>query len=234
MPDTIKHKTERIVIISGSTSGLGKEIALGLAKRGWTVAGFGQTKSKVKALADELGENHYIFQANVSCDESIASAAKRIINQFGSPDLLINNAAIMNNPAPLWQVSAKEFDEMSAVNINGVANMIRNFVPSMIRSRRGIIVNLSSGWGRSTSPDVAPYCTTKWAIEGMSSALAQELPNGIACVALNPGIINTEMLRKCWAEGAAAYQSPEEWAKVAIPLIERINSNDNGKQMTVT
>ena len=68
----------------------------------------------------------------------------------------------------------------------------------------------------------------------MSSALAQELPNGIACVALNPGIINTEMLRKCWAEGAAAYQSPEEWAKVAIPLIERINSNDNGKQMTVT
>ncbi|NCG28800.1 MAG: SDR family NAD(P)-dependent oxidoreductase [Verrucomicrobiales bacterium] len=55
MPDTIKHKTERIVIISGSTSGLGKEIALGLAKRGWTVAGFGQTKSKVKALADELG-----------------------------------------------------------------------------------------------------------------------------------------------------------------------------------
>ena len=234
MPDTIKHKTERIVIISGSTSGLGKEIALGLAKRGWTVAGFGQTKSKVKALADELGENHYILQANVSCDESIASAAKRIINQFGSPDLLINNAAIMNNPAPLWQVSAKEFDEMSAVNINGVANMIRHFVPSMIRSRRGIIVNLSSGWGRSTSPDVAPYCTTKWAIEGMSSALAQELPNGIACVALNPGIINTEMLRKCWAEGAAAYQSPEEWAKVAIPLIERINSNDNGKQMTVT
>jgi NAD(P)-dependent dehydrogenase (short-subunit alcohol dehydrogenase family) len=234
MPDTIKHKTERIVIISGSTSGLGKEIALGLAKRGWTVAGFGQTKSKVKALADELGENHYIFQANVSCDESIASAAKRIINQFGSPDLLINNAAIMNNPAPLWQVSAKEFDEMSAVNINGVANMIRHFVPSMIRSRRGIIVNLSSGWGRSTSPDVAPYCATKWAIEGMSSALAQELPNGIACVALNPGIINTEMLRKCWAEGAAAYQSPEEWAKVAIPLIERINSNDNGKQMTVT
>ncbi|MDB4720999.1 SDR family oxidoreductase, partial [Verrucomicrobiales bacterium] len=172
--------------------------------------------------------------ANVSCDESIASAAKRIINQFGSPDLLINNAAIMNNPAPLWQVSAKEFDEMSAVNINGVANMIRHFVPSMIRSRRGIIVNLSSGWGRSTSPDVAPYCATKWAIEGMSSALAQELPNGIACVALNPGIINTEMLRKCWAEGAAAYQSPEEWAKVAIPLIERINSNDNGKQMTVT
>ena len=140
----------------------------------------------------------------------------------------------MNNPAPLWQVSAKEFDEMSAVNINGVANMIRHFVPSMIRSRRGIIVNLSSGWGRSTSPDVAPYCATKWAIEGMSSALAQELPNRIACVALNPGIINTEMLRKCWAEGAAAYQSPEEWAKVAIPLIERINSNDNGKQMTVT
>jgi len=234
MANNSKYKTKRMVVISGATSGLGKEISLGLAKRGLTVVGFGKTKSKVKALADELGENHYIFQANVSCDESIASAAKRIINQFGSPDLLINNAAIMNNPAPLWQVSAKEFDEMSAVNINGVANMIRRFGPSMIQNSSGIIVNLSSGWGRSTSPDVAPYCATKWAIEGMSSALAQELPNGMACVALNPGIINTEMLRKCWAEGATAYQNPKEWAKRAIPLIERINSNDNGKQMTIT
>ncbi|HIL54876.1 MAG TPA: SDR family oxidoreductase [Verrucomicrobia bacterium] len=234
MANNSKYKTKRMAVISGATSGLGKEISLGLAKRGLTVVGFGKTKSKVKALADELGENHYIFQANVSCDESIAGAAKQIINQFGPPNLLINNAAIMNNPAPLWEVSAKEFDEMSAVNINGVANMIRRFVPSMIQNSSGIIVNLSSGWGRSTSPNVAPYCTTKWAIEGMSSALAQELPNGMACVALNPGIINTEMLRKCWAEGATAYQNPKEWAKMAIPLIERINSNDNGKQMTVT
>ncbi|MEC7861602.1 MAG: SDR family oxidoreductase [Verrucomicrobiota bacterium] len=234
MPETSNYKTKRRVIISGSTSGLGKEIALGLAKRGWTVAGFGQTKNKVKALAAELGEKHHIFQANVSCDDSIASAAKQIIEKFGPPHLLINNAAIMNSPAPLWEVSAKEFDEMSAVNINGVANMIRHFVPSMIRNGNGIIVNLSSGWGRSTSPNVAPYCATKWAIEGMSSALAQELPNGMACIALNPGIINTEMLRKCWAEGASAYQNPKEWAKMAIPLIERINAGDNGRQMTVT
>ena len=234
MANNSNNKIKLMAVISGATSGLGKEIALGLAEVGWTIIGFGKTKSKVKALADKLGENHYIFQANVSCDESIAVAAQQIINQFGSPHLLINNAAIMNNPAPLWEVSAKEFDEMSAVNINGVANMIRHFVPSMIQDCRGIIVNLSSGWGRSTSPNVAPYCTTKWAIEGMSSALAQELPNGMACVALNPGLINTEMLRKCWAEGASAYQTPKEWAKIAIPLIERINSNDNGRQMTVT
>ena len=234
MANNSNNKTKLVAVISGTTSGLGKAIALGLAERGWTIVGFGKTKNKVKALSDELGENHYIFQANVSCDESIAVAAKQIINQFGPPHLLMNNAAIMNNPAPLWEVSAKEFDEMSAVNINGVANMIRHFVPSMIQDCNGIIVNLSSGWGRSTSPNVAPYCTTKWAIEGMSGALAQELPTGMACVALNPGIINTEMLRKCWAEGASAYQNPTEWAKIAIPFIERINSNDNGRQMTVT
>ena len=233
MANTSRYKTKQFVMISGATSGLGKEIALGLATKGWTVVGFGKTKSKVDALADELGQDHYIFEADVSRDELIASAAKHIIKQFGSPHLLINNAAIMNNPSPLWEVSAKEFDEMSAVNINGVANMIRHFVPSMIQRKRGIIVNLSSGWGRSTSPNVAPYCATKWAIEGLSNALSQELPNGMACIALNPGIINTEMLRKCWAEGATAYQSPREWAKMAIPLIEKINSNDNGKQMTV-
>ncbi len=233
MADTSRYKRKQFVMISGATSGLGKEIARGLATKGWTVAGFGKTKSKVDSLADELGQDHYIFEADVSRDESIASAAKQILNQFGSPHLLINNAAIMNNPSPLWEVSATEFDQLSAVNINGVANMIRHFVPSMIQSKHGIIVNLSSGWGRSTSPNVAPYCATKWAIEGLSNALSQELPRGMACVSLNPGIINTEMLRKCWAEGANAYQSPSEWAKIAIPLIERISSNDNGKQMTV-
>ena len=75
-----------------------------------------------------------------------------------------------------------------------------------------MIVNFSSGWGRSTSAEVAPYCATKWAIEGLSQALAQELPKGMACVALNPGIIDTEMLRSCFGESAASYPDAAEWA----------------------
>ena len=62
------------------------------------------------------------------------------------------------------------------VNVKGVANVIRAFVPAMVAKKRGVIVNLSSGWGRSTAAEVAPYCATKYAIEGLTLSLAQELP----------------------------------------------------------
>ena len=81
-----------------------------------------------------------------------------------------------------------------------------------------MIVNFSSGWGRSTSPEVAPYCATKYAIEGLTLALAQELPEGMCAVPLNPGIINTDMLQTAFGEGASAYPTPEKWAEKAVPF----------------
>jgi hypothetical protein len=88
----------------------------------------------------------------------------------------------------------------------------------MIARSHGVIVNFSSGWGRSTSPEVAPYCATKWAIEGLTRALAQELPRGMAAVPLNPGIIDTDMLRACFGSAASGYPDPKEWAESAVPL----------------
>jgi NAD(P)-dependent dehydrogenase (short-subunit alcohol dehydrogenase family) len=119
------------------------------------------------------------------------------------------------------------------VNIKGVVNVIRHFVPAMVRQGRGVIVNLSSGWGRSTSPDVAPYCASKWAIEGLTQALAQELPAGMAAVPLNPGIINTEMLQLAFGEGAAGYPKAQEWARLAGPFILKLGPKDNGCSLSV-
>jgi len=150
----------------------------------------------------------------------------------GAPDLLINNAAIINPNRNLWEISAEEFDQLTAININGVANMIRHTTPLMVEAESGIIVNLSSGWGRSTSPQVAPYCASKWAIEGLTQALAQELPSGLATVALNPGIINTEMLQKTFGNDSSSFPSPETWAKTAAPYILELNSSHNGQSLT--
>ena len=93
-------------------------------------------------------------------------------------------------------------------NIKGVASVIRYFTPAMIDRGTGVIVNFSSGWGRSTSPEVAPYCATKWAIEGLTGALSQELPAGLAAVALNPGVIDTDM------QADLRQASPDEFADV--------------------
>src|SRR5205085_4965524 len=119
------------------------------------------------------------------------------------------------------------------VNIKGVANVIRHFVPAMIARGRGIIVNFSSGWGRSTDAEVAPYCATKWAIEGLTQSLAQELPSGMAAIPLNPGIIDTDMLRTCFGGDAASYPSPEEWSEQAAAFLLRLGPRDNGKSLSV-
>jgi len=103
----------------------------------------------------------------------------------------------------------------------------------MVKRKTGVIVNFSSGWGRSADAEVAPYCATKWAVEGLTQALAQELPSGMAAVALNPGIINTEMLRSCFGASATSYPSPTEWAGVAVPFLLRISAVDNGRPLTV-
>jgi NAD(P)-dependent dehydrogenase (short-subunit alcohol dehydrogenase family) len=120
-----------------------------------------------------------------------------------------------------------------AVNINGVANVIRHFVPAMIQRGSGVIANFSSGWGHSTSPEVAPYCATKFAIEGLTQALAQELPTGMAAVPVNPGIIDTEMLRSCFGESAGAYPTPKEWAAEAVPFFLALGPRHNGQSLTV-
>ena len=103
----------------------------------------------------------------------------------------------------------------------------------MVAAKKGVIVNLSSGWGRGVSPEVAPYCASKWAIEGLTKALAEELPDGMAAVPLNPGVIDTDMLRLCWAEGAGNYPKADAWAKAAAPFILRLTAKDNGRSLTV-
>jgi NAD(P)-dependent dehydrogenase (short-subunit alcohol dehydrogenase family) len=140
---------------------------------------------------------------------------------------------VINKNARLWEIGAREFSEVIDVNVKGTANVIRHFGPAMVKRKSGVIVNLSSGWGRSTDAEVAPYCASKWAIEGLTQSLAQELPSGMAAVPLNPGIINTEMLRSTFGGSASIYPTPEEWAKVAVPFLLEIGPKDNGKQLTV-
>ena len=110
---------------------------------------------------------------------------------------------------------------------------ISRFVPAMVARKQGVIVNFSSGWGRSTDAEVGPYCTTKWAIEGLSKSLAQELPKGMAANPLNPGIINTDMLRSTFGGEASDYPSANTWAETAVPWLLGLKPSDNGLSLTV-
>jgi NAD(P)-dependent dehydrogenase (short-subunit alcohol dehydrogenase family) len=221
------------VVITGVSRGLGRAMAMGFAADGWTVSGCGTDAVALKSLSDELGPGHLVQACDVTDPATVEAFAAATIKRSGAPDLLLNNAATINPNKPLWEVSADEFGRVMDVNLKGVHYVIRAFLPAMIRRGTGVVVNFSSGWGRSTSPEVAPYCATKWGIEGLTAALAQELPAGLAAVALNPGIIDTRMLRSCFGEGAGSYPTPEEWAKVAVPFLVSLSARHNGKALTV-
>jgi NAD(P)-dependent dehydrogenase (short-subunit alcohol dehydrogenase family) len=170
---------------------------------------------------------------DVASDDEVKSWASILLNSHGLPDLILNNAGVINKNASLWEVSAAEFSLVVDVNLKGAANVIRHFVPGMVKRKRGVLVNFSSGWGRSTDAEVAPYCASKWGLEGLTMALAQELPSGTAAVSLNPGIINTDMLQSCFGKSADSYFSASEWAKIAVPFLLKLGPDDNGKQLDI-
>ena len=221
------------VLITGATRGCGRAMVERFIESGHTVVGCGRSESQVVELRKQFGTPHRFDVVDVSDDRQVATWARSVIEAGLVPDLLLNNAAVMNQTAPLWTISADEFDRLMQVNVCGVANVIRHVVPAMVERQRGVIVNFSSGWGRSTSPEVAPYCASKYAIEGLSLALAQELPSGMASIPLNPGIINTEMLQTCWSDGASRYPTPDRWSRTAVPFLLSLGPKDNGQSLSV-
>jgi NAD(P)-dependent dehydrogenase (short-subunit alcohol dehydrogenase family) len=156
---------------------------------GHTVLGCGRTREAIETLRHRYQGAHDFALVDVARESQVEPWAARLLSSRGTPDLLINNAAIINQNAPLWQVPAEEFDLLVDANVKGVANVIRHFVPAMVARKSGVIVNMSSGWGRSVAAEVAPYCASKWAIEGLTLALAEELPRGMAAVPLDPGVV---------------------------------------------
>ena len=223
----------KTILITGVTRGLGRAMVDEFIRLGHVVVGCGRSEQEIARRQKQFAAPNDFSVVNVADDSQVAAWAKRILSSHGPPDLLLNNAALVNRNAKLWDVPAQEFSDVIDVNIKGVTHVIRHFVPAMVKRRGGVIVNFSSGWGRSTDAEVAPYCATKWAIEGLTQALAQELPSGMAAVPLNPGIVDTDMLQSCFGASASSYPKPEAWAKTAVPFLLKINSADNGKQLTV-
>ena len=221
----------KIIAITGVSRGLGRALSEKFIALGHRIIGCARSPRAIQELKEKYGQPHSFTVVDVVDEAQVKTWSELFLTS--PPDLLINNAALVNHPAPLWEVPSQEFSQLIDVNIKGVANVIRHVLPAMIERQQGIIVNISSGWGRSTSPHVAPYCASKWAIEGLTQALAQELPPGMAAIPLNPGIIHTDMLEICYGDDAKLYTPVDAWVKKATPLLLKLSPLDNGKPLTV-
>jgi NAD(P)-dependent dehydrogenase (short-subunit alcohol dehydrogenase family) len=219
----------KLVCISGCSRGLGRAMAKEFQSRGWNVAGGARDTDALKKLKREMIGSPFLHTFDITKPKQVDIFAQLVREHLGVPDLLINNAGLINKNAPLSQISPEEFTAVLAVNLGGIHNMIRSFVPLMEKVGRGVIVNFSSYWGQSSAPEVGPYCASKWGVEGLTRSLAQELPVGLTTVAFNPGIIDTDMLRSCFGDSAKTHEKPNSWAKHAVDRLESLNSCDNGK-----
>jgi len=218
------------ICITGCTKGLGLALAKWFLANGWQVSGVGRNQNSIDSLQSH--NNGYFRSVDITDDIGLGLFAKELADHFGPPDLLVNNAGVINANAPIWEVPPDEFGKVVDINIKGVYYSLRHFAPLMIARGSGIMINLSSGWGRSTSAEVAPYCATKWAIEGLSQAMAQELPRGVAVAAMNPGIIDTDMLRSCFGEDASSFGNATQWAERTGPYLVGLNASINGQALT--
>ncbi|MEY2467188.1 MAG: hypothetical protein QOD03_1709 [Verrucomicrobiota bacterium] len=223
----------KLILITGVTHGLGRAMVDEFVALGHTVLGCGRSQKEIDLLCKKFAQPHDFYAVDVSSDEAVKSWASACLTLHGIPDLVLNNAGVINKNARLWEIGAREFSEVIDVNLKGAANVIRHFAPEMVKRKSGVIVNFSSGWGRSADAEVAPYCASKWAIEGLTQSLAQELPSGMAAIPLNPGIINTQMLQSTFGGSSSNYPTAEQWAKIAVPFLLKLGPADNGKQLTV-
>ena len=224
----------RLILITGCSKGLGLSMVHSFVSLGHTVVGCARKTTAISSIQKEFGSRHFFTTVDVADASAVETWAGQVIPKHGAPDLLLNNAAVIHPNGPFWQVPAERFNQVIDVNVKGLANVLRAFLPAMVKAKKGVIVNFSSGWGRSTSPEVSGYCASKYAVEGLTASLAQELPAGMAAVALNPGIINTEMLQDCFGkESASLYPSAQQWAVSAVPFLLKLGPKDNGKPLTV-
>jgi len=125
---------QRTLLITGATRGIGRGLAEAAIAAGHVVLGCGRNRDQIAQLQSQVGAPHRFEVVDVADDRQVSEWADSLVNAELIPDLVFNNAGLINQPAPLWKVPAEEFDAIVDVNIRGVASVIRHFAPPMIKS----------------------------------------------------------------------------------------------------
>lgn len=189
----------RVALVTGASRGIGRGIALELAREGWDVCiNYVRHREAAEAAAEQvraLGQNAAVIQADVADGAAVEAMARQAERELGPISLLVNNAGIAGQ-MQFQDITDEQWNRYLGVNLGGARNAIRAVLPRMLSEKRGCIVNISSIWGlRGASCEVA-YACTKAALIGLTRSLALELaPSGIRVNCVAPGVIDTDMVQ---------------------------------------
>jgi len=187
----------KLALVTGSSTGIGFETCLALARSGFVTCATMRDKKKSGNL-EKIARNENlqikVFDMDVDNDNSVYDTIEKIIMEFGKINVLVNNAGYGLFGA-LEDFSMDEIKNQFETNVFGVIRVIRGVLPIMRQQKNGIIINISSLSGLAGIPTQSAYCATKFAVEGLSEALSFELePFGIKLILIEPGVINTEFV----------------------------------------
>ncbi|KOR13861.1 3-ketoacyl-ACP reductase [Staphylococcus carnosus] len=184
-------------LVTGASRGIGRSIALQLADEGYNVAvNYAGNKEKAEAVVEEIkgkGVEAFAIQANVANPDEVKDMMQEVVSQFGSLDVLVNNAGITRDNL-LMRMKEQEWDDVIDTNLKGVFNCIQKATRQMMKQRSGAIINLTSVVGAVGNPGQANYVATKAGVIGLTKTAARELASrGITVNAVAPGFIVSDM-----------------------------------------
>lgn len=236
----------KVALVTGASRGIGRSIAIELAKQGADVAvNYSGSKEKAEAVVKEieqLGRKAIAIQADVANADSVAGMVKEVIGQFGSLDILINNAGITRDNL-IMRMKEEDWDAVIDTNLKGVFNCSKAVTRQMMKQRFGRIVNITSVVGVLGNAGQANYVAAKAGVIGLTKTLARELANrNITVNAVAPGFIETDMTETLTDEiksemlrqiPLAKLGQPEQIASVVRFLVSEDSSYMTGQTLHV-
>jgi NAD(P)-dependent dehydrogenase (short-subunit alcohol dehydrogenase family) len=202
-----------ISVVTGANSGIGRATAIHLAQRGHTVYGTVRASArldKLLAMAEQAGVEIHLVELDIADDDSVRDGFARILDEAGRVDTLVNNAGIGGNGVA-EEASPSLYLDVMNVNLCGAVRCLQAVLPQMRERGSGSIVNVTSVAGRVAAIGQSPYVASKFALEGLSEGLAQELaPFGIRVVIIEPGVTKSAIFAKSVdaPNATGAYDAP--------------------------
>jgi len=221
-------------LITGGNKGIGRAICFALAKEGANIVIAARKESESRETLDKLksmGSKAIAVHADVRNEEDVRRLISMVIDKFGRLDILVNNAGVACKRR-LEDTTLEEYDKIMDTNLKGVFLCTKYAIPYIKKSNNGKIINISSAGGLHGLPELSVYCGSKFAVNGMTEAIASELEGEIKVYSICPGAVDTDMYRSIYADRPEL--KPEHVAQKVLELASPYSRVASGKIIEIS